>query len=415
MPLHDGPRPRRTRILAALLVAGTVTVAAGVAVWARGAEAPPAPRAFIPVQTAEITRGDLSTSRTLQGTLGYGPPRVIKGGREGVLTSLPRPGRTMKRGAVMYKVNDDPVPLFYGNPPLYRTLGRPGLVGRDVAMVRANLKALGYATGDQPSPGSVVRLPPEKPTGTPEDNAEPEKPAGTPEKTLEPGKTAAPGKEPDEPAKKPGRRVTLRSGEAVLTARLVTAITRWQRDAGLLDDGVLEVGDLVVLAGAVRVDAVSAVVGDDAAGPLMSVTRTTKVITAEIDAADAASLKDGTAVTLRMPDGAEAPGTVTAVATVAATPDGQPPGGPQQVAVTIAPGKGVGLDGGSVEITVKGETREDVLTVPVSALLALREGGYALQLPDDRLLPVDTGLFAMGMVEVTGAGLAEGLAVVTTS
>ena len=389
MPTHDGSRPRRTLTLAALLVAGTVAVGAGVVVWARGAQAPPAPRAFIPVQTAEITRTDLSTSRTLQGTLGYGPPRVVKGGREGVVTSLPRPGQVMKRGTVMYKVNDDPVPLFYGNPPLYRTLGEPGMVGRDVAMVRKNLKAMGYATGDQPRPGSVVQLPSQESRSAPE-----------------------PGKEP---VKKPGRRVTLRSGEAVLTARLVTAIKRWQRDAGQPEDGVLEMGDLVVLAGAVRVDAVSAVVGDDAAGPLMSVTRTSKVITAQIDAADAASLKDGTAVNLRMPDGAEAPGTVTAVASVAATPDGQPEGSPQQVAVTIAPGKAAGLDGGTVEIKVKGETRKDVLTVPVSALLALREGGYALQLPDDRLLPVDTGLFAMGMVEVTGDGLTEGMAVVTTS
>jgi hypothetical protein len=56
-----------------------------------------------------------------------------------------------------------------------------------------------------------------------------------------------------------------------------------------------------------------------------------------------------------------------------------------------------------------------VLAVPVNALLALREGGYALQLPDDTLLPVETGLFAMGLVEVTGEGLREGLAVVTTS
>ena len=393
MPTNDGPRPRPARLLAALLVAGTVlVVAAGVAVWARGSHAPPAPRAFIPVQTVEITRTDLSTSRTLSGTLGYGSPRVVKGGREGVVTSLPRPGQVMKRGTVMYKVNDDPVPLFYGNPPLYRTVGERGIVGRDVAMVRKNLRAMGYATGDQPLPGSVVRLPPEKLPSSADE-------------------TGQPGKK----ANKLGRRVTLRPGEAVLTARLVTALKRWQRDAGLLDDGVLEVGDLVVLAGAVRVNAVSAAVGDDAAGPLMSVTRTSKVITAEVDAADAAALKDGTAVSLRMPDGAEATGRVTAVATVAATPEGQPPGSPQQVSVTVVPGKAIGLDGGSVEIKVKGETREDVLAVPVNALLALREGGYALQLPDDRLLPVDTGLFAMGMVEVTGAGLAEGMAVVTTS
>jgi len=394
MPTNDRPRPRRTRILATLLVAGAV--AAAVAVWARSSPTPPAPRAFIPVQTVKITRADLSTSRTLQGTLGYGPPQVVKGGREGVVTSLPRPGQVMKRGKVMYKVNDDPVPLFYGNPPLYRTLGEPGTVGRDVAMIRTNLRAMGYATGDQPNPGSVVRLPPQQPAGPPD-------------------ATAQPGKEAEEPAKKPGRRVTLRDGEAVLTARLVTAIKRWQHDAGLPDDGVLEVGDLAVLSGAVRVDAVSAVVGDSAAGPLMSVTRTNKVITAQVDAPDAASLKNGTAVTLRMPDGAETPGRISAVATVAATPDGQPTGSPQQLSVTIVPGKAVGLDGGSVEVKVKGETREDVLAVPVTALLALREGGYALQLPDNRLLPVETGLFAMGMVEITGAGLAEGMAVVTTS
>ena len=394
MPTNDGPHPRRTRILAALLVAGAI--AAAVAVWARGSRTPPAPRAVIPVQTVKITRADLSTSRTLQGTLGYGPPQVVKGGREGVVTSLPRPGQVMRRGSVMYKVNDDPVPLFYGNPPLYRTLGEPGTVGRDVAMIRMNLRAIGYATGDQPNPGSMVRLPPQKAAGAPD-------------------KTEQPGKETEEPAKKPGRLVTLRDGEAVLTARLVTAIKRWQHDTGLPDDGVLEVGDLVVLSGAVRVDAVSAVVGDSAAGPLMSVTRTDKVVTAQVDAPDAASLKDGTAVTLRMPDGAETPGRISAVATVATTPDGQPTGSPQQLSVTIAPEKAVGLDGGSVEIKVKGETREDVLAVPVTALLALREGGYALQFPDNRLLPVETGLFAMGMVEITGTGLAEGMAVVTTS
>jgi hypothetical protein len=269
-------------------------------------------------------------------------------------------------------------------------------VGRDVAMVRKNLRAMGYATGDQPHPGSVVQSPPEKPADVP-DKAEP------------------PGKEAEQPAKKPGNRVTLRDGEAVLTAKLIAAIKRWQRDAGMPDDGVLEVGDLVVLSGTVRVHAVSAAIGDGAAGPLMSVTGTNKVITSQIDAPEAASLKEDTAVTLRMPDGAEAPGRVSAVANVATTPDGRQPGSPQQVSVTIEPGKAVELDGGSVEIKVKGETREDVLAAPVSALLALREGGYALQLPDNRLLPVETGLFAMGMVEVTGAGLADGMAVVTTS
>jgi len=51
----------------------------------------------------------------------------------------------------------------------------------------------------------------------------------------------------------------------------------------------------------------------------------------------------------------------------------------------------------------------------VSALLALREGGYALQRPDGTLVAVRTGMFAGGLVEVSGKGLAEGSKVVTAS
>ncbi|NUT91194.1 MAG: peptidoglycan-binding protein, partial [Saccharothrix sp.] len=43
-------------------------------------------------------------------------------------------------------------------------------------------------------------------------------------------------------------------------------------------------------------------------------------------------------------------------------------------------------------------------------------GGYAVETADDRrLLPVKTGLFAKGKVEITGDGVTEGLKVVTTS
>ena len=51
--------------------------------------------------------------------------------------------------------------------------------------------------------------------------------------------------------------------------------------------------------------------------------------------------------------------------------------------------------------------RENVLTVPVAALLALAEGGYGVEVVDgdaSRLVAVETGLFADGRVEVTGDG-----------
>jgi hypothetical protein len=54
----------------------------------------------------------------------------------------------------------------------------------------------------------------------------------------------------------------------------------------------------------------------------------------------------------------------------------------------------------------------------VAALLALREGGYAVQVVNGTtttLVAVQTGMFADGNVEITGTGLQAGLKVVTTS
>ena len=361
MPPNDGSS-RRSRLVVGLVTATVVLAGAvAVAVWARGAQAPVAPRARqIPLGTVEIKRTDLSTSRTLRGALGYGTPRVLKSAREGVVTWLPRPGQVLMRGSPVYAVNDEPVPLFLGTTPLYRTLHEPGTAGRDVATVLKNLTALGYATGEK-----------------------------------------APA---------------TRSGDVVLTDGLIAAVKRWQRDRRMADDGVLEAGDVVVMSAPVRVDTVTAGVGDSAAGDLLSVTPTTRTVTAQVGVAEAASLVKGDPVTLRMPDGATAPGRIGAIANVATAAAEEQPGSPQEVAVTIETKVSPrGLDGGGVDISVPGRTRKRVLAAPVTALLALREGGYALQLPDERLLPVRTGLFAMGMVEVSGPGITEGLTVVTTS
>ena len=53
--------------------------------------------------------------------------------------------------------------------------------------------------------------------------------------------------------------------------------------------------------------------------------------------------------------------------------------------------------------------------MPVSALLALAGGGYAVEVEDDtgtRLVAVEPGLQADGYVEVSGDGLAAGTRVV---
>jgi len=96
----------------------------------------------------------------------------------------------------------------------------------------------------------------------------------------------------------------------------------------------------------------------------------------------------------------------------AAEPDGEPT---VEVTVTVADQKALGdLREAPVDVALTAGSRADVLTVPVAALVALAEGGYGVEVVDgggSRFVAVDAGLFAGGRVEVSGAGLAEGMTV----
>lgn len=195
---------------------------------------------------------------------------------------------------------------------------------------------------------------------------------------------------------------------------LAEALKKWQKKLGLDETGTLDVGQVVVLPGPARVNSVTAQLGDPAASPLLTMTSTLKVITAAVDATDVAAVKTGAAVTVIRPDGKEIPGKVTSVSTSTAESQGAAP----KVSITVTPDDNAAvadLDSASVQVKIATETHPGVLAVPVGALLALREGGYAVQLPDGTLKAVKTGMFARDLVEVSGAGLVEGLQVVTTS
>ncbi|WP_432124242.1 hypothetical protein [Streptomyces sp. C10-9-1] len=205
----------------------------------------------------------------------------------------------------------------------------------------------------------------------------------------------------------------------MLTPSLIAALKRWQQSAGMAPTGVLDAGDVIVTTGPVRVGDVKAQPGDDAAGELLSLTGTEKVVTVPVTAQDSASFQKGQAVTVSLPDGATATGRISAVSTVIQSADsaeGVDAAPKRTVTVQVDDARKLDrIDAAPVQVQFTGQTKQGVLAVPVGALVALSEGGYAVQEPDGRLIKVTTGMFAKGLVEVSGSGLSAGLRVVTTS
>ncbi|QOC89774.1 efflux RND transporter periplasmic adaptor subunit [Micromonospora craniellae] len=404
-PKHDAPtefiprvpdppvRRRGLRWLAVVLVVAVLTVGSGIAVSRHRADAQPVSANTDVVATTPIVRRDLSTTRTLPGSIGYGPTRPMAGHLAATVTWLPRAGTTVKRGGQLFRADDRPVVLFYGSLPMYRDVAGPNLVGRDVRVVADNLRALGYAVGRQPSPGEWV---------TPRSQAR----SAADDESVETGAAGA-GAAPHR----------VRSGEGVLTPALVAAIKRWQTDLGVPATGTIPVGHVEVASGAVRVDSVSAQPGDPAETPLMAVTSVRKVITVGAELTDAATIKRGDRIQVGLPDDRKVPARVVSVGRDLVASDSGIASGPPLLTVTVAVDKRqaiADLDSGEVQVHFTGRTADDVLVAPVEALVALREGGYAVQGPGG-LVAVRTGLFADGWVEITGDGLTEGTEVVVPS
>ncbi|MBY8882447.1 peptidoglycan-binding protein [Streptomyces sp. PLK6-54] len=366
------PRARLAALAALLLVAGGLTTGA-VALRDHGHKPPGPPVSAADVHTATVARTDLSDSRSLPGTLGFGPQTPVTGRGTGVVTALATAGATVTRGHSLYRADDQPVVLFYGGTPLFRTLKAPAgkqtpQRGGDVTVVADNLQALGYAIGYRP---------------------------------------------PD----------TDGHG-ATYTAELAAAVKRWQQHIGMTATGTLGVGQTVVLPGPVRIGQVQARLGDPVQETLMSVTATGRRVTVPVEAGDDTGIKAGAMVTITLPYERSVPGTVTAVShTVQAGGNDagsgqQDPNSPPTVDVTVAPVHAsdlAGLDAAPVTVRFTTTTRHGVLAVPVTALVALKEGGYALQRTDGTLVAVTTGLFAAGQVEVSGPGVTAGLRVETAS
>ncbi|GAA3387220.1 peptidoglycan-binding protein [Cryptosporangium minutisporangium] len=351
------PRRRRRRGVTALLVAVGVACAAVAVLIVRETSSSAAESAAsdLPPNTAQVARRTLRDAQTVDGQLGYGTARTATSRLAGTLTRLPDSGAQISRGKAVYMIDNEPVVLMYGSVPAYRSL-TVGAEGPDVAQLERNLRALGYS-------GFTV--------------------------------------------------------DDTYTSSTAEAVTEWQDDLGLDETGTVELGRVLFAPAAVRVDGLQASVGDPTGPgrPVLTYTGTAKEVTVELDTADQRLAKKGAAVTVALPDGQTIDGRVASSTTVIepGSQQGEDPTTTVEVVVALTDqqaAKDYVL--ASVDVTFTASERANVLTVPVGALVALAEGGFGVEVVDGgttRYVPVRTGLFSGGQVEISGSGIREGTVV----
>jgi peptidoglycan hydrolase-like protein with peptidoglycan-binding domain len=302
--------------------------------------------------TATVERRDLVERESVDGTLGYGDASDVGSPRAGTVTALPALGTVISLGQSLFEIDGRGVPLFYGARPMWRTLQAGVDDGPDVAQLEADLVWLGYANAN------TVHV------------------------------------------------------DDHFDSATTAAVKRWQKALGVTETGVVTPQDLVFEPGPVRVAEQKGHVGSQAGpgGPLLSVTGTTRRVAVRLDAAQQSLVKVGDKVLVTLPSGTDTPGTITSVGTVATTDSSNNNSGSStpevDLTVTLDDAKAGGnLDGAPVTVKITQSTAKQALVVPVRSLLALAEGGYAVEVVDPashHLVSVQLGAFADGDVAVTG-------------
>ncbi len=337
-------------ILATVVALTVIGVAGIIAVDRLGDDEETAATTDTPVlTTVPVVRTDLIERDILEGTLRYGTPDTLLATGAGTITGLPASGVVLGRGDAVYELDGRQVTLMFGERPPWRPIAEDVSDGPDVAQLERNLWALGF-----------------------DDDFE----------------------------------MTL---DEEVDDATVAAIERWQESLGRDDVSVVLPADFAVTRGPVRVGELLAEVGAVVVPgtPLFATSATSREVIVLLEADRQDLLAEGDAVTIVLPTDTETPGVVRDVGTVVITV-GQGPDAARAVEVFIDlvdDALAGNLDEAPVDVEVETSRAEEVLAVPVEALLALAEGGYAVEVADGeefRLVGVEIGAFADGLVEVSG-------------
>jgi peptidoglycan hydrolase-like protein with peptidoglycan-binding domain len=326
-----------------------------------GADDAAASSATVPTSTVTVSRRDLVRTEQVSGDLGYAGRRELSAHRAGVVTFLAGSASTVKPGRTLYAIDLEPTVLLTGTVPAYRPLSTASENGDDVRQLERALVKLGH--------GDDLAV------------------------------------------------------DRNFTSATADAVRDWEKDLGRDDpDGTVELADVVFAQGPVRVADLPVSVGTQVQAVTSVLTVSSKVKVAEVDLevgrSDQVGAKD--VVTVSLPNGKDTRGRVASVGsdpqTNAADPSAEPTV-PMVVTLT-EPGAAADFDSGSVEVTIEQSRDDGVLAVPVTALLALAEGGFAVEVVDPdapagyRLLGVRTGAITDEYAGISGDGVREGLTVV---
>lgn len=297
--------------------------------------------------TVALTRGDLIDTETLEGHLRYQDPSVIYVATGGVVTRLPEQGASIARGGPLLELNGAPIVLLYGDRPAWRPLLEGAGDGPDIAQLETNLSDLGF------DPDAEMEI------------------------------------------------------DEEFTAETTAAVERWQADVGLPDDGAVALGQIFFENGPVRVGhlltEVGATVGPGA--PVFETSSTDREIAVMLEIDQQDLVAEGDSVVIVLPDDTETPGTISSISNVAVT---DPLTGNQTLEMIIAFNQvadATAFEQAVVDVEIISEQVLDVLLSPVEAVLALAEGGYAVEVIEgdtSRLVAVELGKFADGLVQITG-------------
>jgi peptidoglycan hydrolase-like protein with peptidoglycan-binding domain len=345
----------RRRVLVALGIAAVAVAASLVILSSRsGKEKSPAATS---TAAYTIVRRDLEATETVAGTLGFASSQTtVSNGLQGPVTRLPDAGAVVQIGAALYEVSGEPVVLLRGSVASYRDLEEGMSDGADVRQLESNLRALGFD---------------------------------------------------------PYHQLHVDNHFDFATRAIVE---RWQRAVGIDVTGKVEASRVIFAAGAVRVGSVTATIGSRG-GPVMTISDPRPTVTVKLDTGLQTLVAAGDRVDVDLPDGRTVGGRITKVGRVATADENASSGAVIDVTVALDQAEGTeSLDQAPVSVHIVKDERKNVLAVPVTALLARTDGGYAVEVVGrngiHRQVSVEVGLFTSGYVEITGRGIRPGRTVV---